>query len=204
MPSKIANDRFDSLPHSVDRVGAHRGPAKKGRGWIMLAWAFGATVLLVGAGVAVLFIQNDKLSFAIPGAATSEAPAATSQATAPPTPTETAPVEAPVVETPPTPEATVDPSLSVTVLNGTPGTGVAAAVGKTLTAAGWTVDDTGDANSEDFATTTVYYADASLEAAARGVAASLPGAEIRLSSDFAGSGASLTVVVGNNYVANAG
>ncbi|GAA3889587.1 hypothetical protein GCM10022381_34470 [Leifsonia kafniensis] len=199
MPRNTPNDRFDSLPHSVDRVGAHRGPAKKGRGWIVLAWAFGATVLLVGAGVAVLFLQNDKLNFSAPGAASSAAPAASATPTATPEPTETAAAEPPAETTAPVPEATVDPSLSVTVLNGTPGTGVAAAVGETLTAAGWTVDDTGDADSEDVATTIVYYSDAALEPAARGVLASLPGAETRLSDEFSGNGASLTVVVGNDY-----
>ncbi len=202
MPRNTPNDRFDSLPHSVDRVGAHRGPAKKGRGWIVLAWAFGATVLLVGAGVAVLFVQNDKLTFALPGSATSAAPVASAAPT--PTPSETAPAEVAVAPAPPTPEPTVDPNLSVTVLNGTPGTGVAAAVGRTLTDAGWTVNDTGDADSENVAVTTVYYADAALEPAARGIAASLPGAETRLSDAFAGSGASLTVVVGNDYVAPVG
>ena len=182
MPRNTPNDRFDSLPHSVDRVGAHRGPAKKGRGWIVLAWAFGATVLL--------------------GSATSAAPVASAAPT--PTPSETAPAEVAVAPAPPTPEPTVDPNLSVTVLNGTPGTGVAAAVGRTLTDAGWTVNDTGDADSENVAVTTVYYADAALEPAARGIAASLPGAETRLSDAFAGSGASLTVVVGNDYVAPVG
>ena len=204
MPRNTPNDRFDSLPHSVDRVGAHRGPAKKGRGWIVLAWAFGATVLLVGAGVAVLFVQNDKLNFALPGAGSSAAPVASVAPTPKPTATETAPAPAPTVETPPTPEPTVDPKLSVTVLNGTPGTGVAAAVGRKLTAAGWTVGDTGDADSEAVPKTTIYYADASLEPAARGIAASLPGAEISLSNAFAGTGASLTVVVGNDYVAPTG
>jgi hypothetical protein len=200
MPRNTPNDRFDSLPHSVDRVGAHRGPAKKGRGWIVLAWAFGATVLLVGAGVAVLFLQNDKLDFAVPGAASSEAPpAASATPSATPEPTETAVAEPPAETVAPVPEATVDPNLSVTVLNGTPGTGVAAAVGDTLSNAGWTVNDTGDADSEDVAITTVYYADAALESAARGIVASLPGAEIRLSDAFSGGADSLTVVVGNDY-----
>lgn len=206
MPRNTPNDRFDSIPHTVDRVGAHRGPAKKGRGWIVLAGAFGATVLLVGAGVGVLFLQNDKLNFSMPGAASTDAPAASASTTPPasPEPTESAVAPPPAEVTPPAPVATVDPSLSVTVLNGTPGTGVAAAVGRTLTNAGWTVDDTGDADSEDVAVTTVYYSDATLEGAALGVAASIPGAETRLSDAFSGTGASLTVVVGNDYVAGVG
>lgn len=204
MPRNTPNDRFDSIPHSVDRVGAHRGPGKKGRGWIVLAWAFGATVLLVGAGVAVLFVQNDKLNFALPGAASSQAPTASATPTETPKPTESPAAEPPADTPPPAPVPTVDPNLSITVLNGTPGTGVAAAVGRTLTSAGWTVGDTGDADSEDVAVTTVYYADASLEGAALGVAASIPGAKTSLSDAFSGTGADVTVVVGNDYVASNG
>ena len=86
------------------------------------------------------------------------------------------------------------------MLNGTPGAGVAADVGDVLTAAGWTVGALSNASTEDVPKTIVYYADAKLEGAARGVAASLPGSDVLLATDFAESGADLTVVVGNDYV----
>jgi hypothetical protein len=184
MPTSHQKDRFDHLSHSSERVGAHRAPAKKGRGWVAFWWALAATVVLIGIGLAVLAGLNNRLNFEMP--ATS--PAAS---TAAPTPAATEK---------PTAVATVAPGLSVTVLNGTPRTGVAAAVGHVLTAAGWNVGALSNASTEDVPKTTVYYADATLEGAARGVADSLPGSEVLLASDFAASGADLTVVVGNDYV----
>lgn len=186
MPTSYAKDRFDHLPHGLDRVGAHRAPGKKGRGWIAFWWALGATVLLVGAGVVGLAMLNNSL-FESPGTTTAASTAETSD----PASAEEVPV--------PVPAATVDPSLAVTVLNGTPGEGVARAVGELLEAEGWTLGELDNASTEDVPTTIVYYADETLEGAARGVAASLPGSEVLLSSDFADSEAPLTVVVGNDY-----
>jgi hypothetical protein len=178
MPSNYPKDRFDDLPRKLDRVGAHRAPATRSKGWVTFWWSLVATIVLVAIGVLGLFYLNDRLNFTLPGAG-SPTPVASASAT----PT-----------TPPTAEPTLDPSLSVTVLNGTPAAGVAAGVGQTLADAGWTVGGT----------TNVYYADASLEGAARGVLDSIidtiPTATIQLSSDFADTGADITVVVGNDYV----
>jgi len=181
MPTSYPKDRFDDLPHKLDRVGAHRAPAKKGRRWVAVWWALAATALLIGVGAVGLTVLNNRLNFTIPGI---EAEATTAEPTAEPVPTA---------------EPTTDPSASVTVLNGTPTTGVARSVGELLTTGGWTVGSTSDADTEDFVTTTVYYADAALEGAARGVAALLPGSVVLLSDDFAGSDATLTVVVGSDY-----
>ncbi|MCU1408520.1 MAG: hypothetical protein JWM23_600 [Microbacteriaceae bacterium] len=188
MPSNYPKDRFDDLPRKLDRVGAHRAPATRSKGWVTFWWSLVATIVLVAIGVLGLFYLNDRLNFTLPGAG-SPTPVASASAT----PT-----------TPPTAEPTVDPSLSVTVLNGTPGAGVAARVGQTLTDAGWTVGATSNADTEAVPATVVYYADASLEGAARGVLGSIidtiPTATIQLSSDFADTGADITVVVGNDYM----
>lgn len=183
MPTPHEHDRFDDLPRTLDRVGAHRAPARKGRGWVSFWWALAATVVLIGIGVAVLYGLNSKLSFS-PGG--SKSPSASAPATPKPVPT-----AAP----------TVDPSLDVTVLNGTPGEGVAKAVSETLETAGWKAPSASNADTEDVPKTIVYFSDPKLEGAARGVAQSLPGSTVLLSKDFAGSSASLTVVVGNDYVA---
>jgi hypothetical protein len=186
MPSNFPKDRFDDVPRKLDRVGAHRAPVKRGKGWVTFWWALAATVVLVAIGVLGLFYLNDRLNFTLPGANTS-----TSSASAAPT-------------TPSTAEPTLDPSLSITVLNGTPGTGVASGLGETLTEAGWSVGATSNADTETVPATIVYYADASLEGAARGVlgaiVGTIPTATILLSSDFADTGADITVVVGNDFV----
>ena len=186
MPPTYPKDRFDHLPHSLDRVGAHRAPGKKGRHWVAFWWALGATAVLIGLGVFGMASLSNKLNIAIPGLSSSSA---SDTAT-----TTDAATEVPAAV------ATVDPSLTVTVLNGTTGTGVAKTVGDTLSAAGWTVGALSNASTEDVTKTTVYYAEATLEGAARGVAASLPGSTVLLASDFATSGADLTVVVGADFV----
>jgi LytR cell envelope-related transcriptional attenuator len=191
MPNRYPKDRFDDLPRKLDRVGAHRAAAAKRSGWVALWWALAATILLIAGGVVGLFVLNERLDFASPGV---ETPPPSASATPPPTEAPT-----PTPTSTPTPEPTIDPALSITVLNGTPGVGVAGGVAELLTAEGWTVGATADASSEDVPETIVYYADASLEGAARGVAGSVAGSDILLSSDFADSGADLTVVIGNDY-----
>lgn len=191
MPTSYEKDRFDHLPHDLARVGAHRAPGKKGRGWIAFWWALGVTVVLVGAGVFGLAMLNNSLDFELPGAPTAASTAANTAETGDPA----SPADVPV----PAPAATVDPSVTVTVLNGTAGDGVARAVGDLLEAEGWTLGELDNASTEDVPTTIVYYADETLEGAARGVAASLPGSDVLLSNDFADSAAAVTVVVGNDY-----
>jgi hypothetical protein len=187
MARKFAKDRFDTRTHSLDRVGAHRAPRKKGRGWIAFWWALGATVLLIGVGVVGIFAVNNRLDFSnIPGL---------SSAGASPAPTES---------TVPTAVATVDPAVTINVLNGSAIDGVAASVSDALSIAGWAVTATGNASTETEPTTVIYYADASQEGAARGIATLLPGAQIVVSTNFVDSGATMTVVVGNDYVAPVG
>jgi hypothetical protein len=183
MAQKFAKDRFDTHTHALDRVGAHRAPGERGRGWIGFWWALGATVLLIAIGAVGILAINNRLDFSnIPGLPVGSATV---------TPTGTAI---------PTAVATVDPAQTINVLNGSAIEGVAASVSDTLTAAGWVVSATGNASTDTEATTVIYYADASQEGAARGVAASLAGAQIVVSSNFVDSGASMTVVVGNDYV----
>jgi len=186
MPTADEHDRFDHLPHNLHRVGAHRAPGRRGRGWVAFWWALGVTVVLIAAGTVAILSLSNRLDIAIPGVTPSSAPA-----------------ESAAPSAAPTPEATVAPDLNVTVLNGSSSNGVAASAAATLTAAGWNVGATSNASSQDQPTTIVYYADAGLEGAALGVAQSLPGAQILLANDFVDSGAELTVVVGNDYVAPA-
>lgn len=190
MPQPYPKDRFDVHVPALDRVGAHRAPSKKGRHWIAFWWAFGTTVLLIALGVGGLFFLNNRLA---PDTSALSPDTAKPTATAEPTPTPT-----------PTVQPTVDPNLTVTVLNGTLTIGLAGSVGDELDAEGWTVGALGDAASSDVAETIVYFADPALEGAALGVAKSVPGSEILLADDFAGSGADLTVVVGNDYAPPAG
>ncbi|MFE6965959.1 LytR C-terminal domain-containing protein [Agromyces sp. NPDC057679] len=175
MAQKFPRDRFDTIPHGIDRVGAHRAPARRGARWIRFGWAALATVVLAGVGIAGVMIFNDRLN-----AASGPDPAAT------PTPTATA-------------EPTIAPEVKVTVLNGTTTAGLAAKATEALTAGGVPVDATANASASDLTETVVYYATPDLEGAARGVATLLPEADVRLSESFAETGTPLVLVLGSDY-----
>ena len=63
--ANFPKDRFDAVPQDTHRIGAHRGPKRKGRGWIAFAWAVVATVLLTTAGLfgLALWLFRDRLGF---------------------------------------------------------------------------------------------------------------------------------------------
>lgn len=188
MGTRYEKDRFDVVPHDVKRVGAHRAPRKAGHGWIPFGWAVLATLILVGiSALWILGIDNNLNLGSVFGENT---PSATATHTTTPT-TTTTPT--------PTVAPTVDPKLSVTVLNGTTTAHLAQQVSDKLKKAGWKVSGVANASQSDLADTVVYYADPTLEGAAKGLAKSLPGATLRITQDFADSGADLTVVVGANY-----
>jgi len=196
--AKPPSDRFDTIPADLHRTGAHRGPRRKGRGWIAFAWAALATGVIVAAGVVGLAVINDNIQFTgILGGTTASTPA--------PTQTET-----------PTITPTVDPALTVTILNGTETAGLAASVGDAMREAGWAgVGSTANASATDFKTTTVYYVDPANEAAAlgladslfakatadataNGVALSITSVRVVQSDQF--QGAQLTVVLGADFI----
>ena len=196
--AKPESDRFDTIPADLHRTGAHRGPRRKGRGWIAFAWAALATGVIVAGGVVGLAIINDNIQFGgILGGTTVSTPT--------PTPTPT-----------PTITPIVDGAASVTILNGTETVGLAASVGDAMREAGWAgVGSTANASATDFKTTTVYYVDpaneaaalgladslfakATADASANGVALSITSVRVEQSDQF--QGAQLTVVLGADFV----
>lgn len=179
MAQKFPRDRFDSIPHGIDRVGAHRAPTRRGAGWIVFGWAALVTVVLVAVGIGAVMIFNERLNFLAPAA------------TASPEPVETVP-------------PTIAPDIPVLVLNGTTTAGLAAEAGEMLTAGGVPVGSTANASENDLTETVVYYATPDLEGAARGVAQLLPEADVRLSEQFAETGTPLVVVIGSDYATAVG
>jgi hypothetical protein len=193
--AKHPRDRFDEVPDDLQRVGAHRAEARRGRGWIVFAWAALATGVLVGAGVVYLGVANDSFQFVAPTSdetsqAGSESPddGGTDGSDAPTTPAETvAPAD----------PASVDPdATTITVLNGTDTSGLAGQASLALAETGWTVAGQGNADGT-VAVTVVYYADAADEAVARGVARDLGTTTVELSDAFPDS--SVTAVLGDDY-----
>ena len=177
-------DRFDEVPDELLRVGAHRAPAKKGRGWIAFGWAALATIVLVLAGLVALAALNDDFELGLPGFEASEPPLPEPEVVAP------------------TAEPTIAPEIPITILNGTATVGLANTVGDSLVEQGWAGADLGtgsraNAAQNDVEETIVYYNAPELEGAARGIVQSLGMGDVRLSDDFPGS--PLTIVIGLDY-----
>jgi len=154
------SDRFDDLPAEHGRVGAHRAENPRMRGGIVLLWSVIATIVLIALGVFGSLIATGRITLF--------------------------PTPEPTVSVAPTAEPVIDTSFTVTVLNATPQRGLAAAMRDTVIAAGWSADSVidGDAGSEDFATTTVYYATPADEGAARGLAQAIGGADVQLNAAY--------------------
>jgi len=190
MAERFPKDRFDDIPPGLSRIGAHRAPPRKGRGWIVFMWAAIATVVLVAAGITGLLILDDQLGEGLGGGEADQTPVPS------------------VVQTA---EPTIDPNASITVLNGTDTPELATKAIAQLNAAGWSQTITPSNADRTVETTTVYYQDPSQEGAARGVAEALGGASIQLSDQLAvptEDGADpvlqILVVLGADYVPPAG
>lgn len=183
-------DRFDEIPDDLYRVGAHRAPVPRGRGWVNFAWAALATVVLVAGGLFGLSLLNPELELSVPGGDTAlpgqDADKPADDAAA---------------------EPVLDPALPITVLNGTATSGLASEVGDELVAQGWEgaaqgVGSRANADADDVATTLVFYNDPANEGAARMLLEHLGVGELRLSNDYPAS--PIVVLVGADYAAPQG
>ncbi len=147
-------DRFDQLPAGSGRVGAHRAENPHMRGWVVLLWAALATVVLIAGGIFATLVLTGRVTLS-----------------AEPEPT----VAAPAVMTP-----SLDTTYDVLVLNATPEAGLASRTRDDIIAAGWPADLVlaGDAGSNDFPTTTVYYPLPADEPADLALAEVVGGAEV--------------------------
>ena len=187
-------DRFDDIPDDLVRVGAHRSPAKRGRGWVAFAWAALATGVLVVGGLYALSLVNPAISFELPelGGEGGGLPAAT------PTPEpEVAAVTDP---------AAVDPALglSISVLNASPTDGLQSDAVAQITQARWPQPVGALAGARDQEATRIYYNGAKYEGIAKGLAELLGTDPANIvNSDFY-LGAPVTIVLGADYVPPAG
>ena len=183
--ANFRTDQFDNIPQNIDRVGAHRGPKVRGRGWLGFLWAILATAVLIVGGLYVLSLENKSLSFFGNVAAEPSA-----------TPTSS-----------PTPEITpiTDPAsikkrkITLTVLNGTDITGEQTIVGKLLKGDGWKVTSEANASESNIKQTTVYYTNAENKDVAEGIQLALGTGTIQLTSTNVFPGAPITVVIGSDY-----
>lgn len=183
-------DQFDDVPDGAGRVGAHRAPARPGRGWIGFAWAALATGVLVLAGIVVLSRLDPSFRLPVPDFA-----AGTSAAVAGAQPGAVA-TQAPITD----PKAVPSPlasGLSISVLNGTADSNADDKAGDQIKNAGWPDPVRADSSSTTIKTTIVYYSDSRYEGVARGIAKLLGVSQVQLTDAY--PGATITVVLGADY-----
>lgn len=180
-------DRFDDIPDDLVRVGAHRGPAKRGRGWVRLAWAALATGVLIVGGLYGLTRINPSISIELPDFGTEATPTAT-------------PTPRPEVE-PVTDPSTVDRKLNldITVLNATETPGLQNVAGDQIFAAKWPDPVRGSASARDREVTVIYYWNADFEGIAKGLALLLGLETTQVAMSDAYGGAPVTIVLGSDY-----
>ncbi|WP_141932055.1 LytR C-terminal domain-containing protein [Microbacterium sp. SLBN-146] len=180
--STFPRDRFDDIPAEVGRVGAHRTENPRMRGGVVFLWAAIATIILVAVGIFGTLLVSGRI--------------------------ELFPTPAPTVTPPPVVEPVVDTTYDVLILNATPESGLATQTKDAVVAAGWAADrvQAGDAGSDDFPTTTVFYVSAEDEAAALGLAEVIGGAEVEQSDAYQLSDdpavKQLAIVIGLDRTAN--
>lgn len=183
-------DRFDELPADTARVGAHRAENPRLRPGLVLFWSAVAVLVLIAVGVLGTLLISGRLSI-FPSGSTS-------------TPAAQAPADAAPV---------IDTSYPVLILNATAERGLANAIAETVIGAGWSSEsvNAGEAGSQDFATTTIYYPSPEDEGAARGLAEVIGGANLEMSDAYPGPvdadgnpGTQLTVVVGADRAGGGG
>ena len=173
---KYPKDRFDDLPKSLLRRGAHRAPRtrlSKMWSWIVALCAF---VLLVGLGVGVMWMIDKQVQFIADDEPKQAQPTETATPSETPTPTPTGP------------SATVDPNMNVTVLNGVGTGGLATAGSEHLAQAGFTVGTVADADSFENPTTRVVIANEEARGAAMGVVEAIGVGEIAVDPEAAAEG----------------
>lgn len=154
-------DRFDDLPTDSARVGAHRAENPRMRGGVVVLWSVVAVVVIVAIGIVGTLLATGKIAL---------------------TPTST-----PTVVATESVEPVIDTSYPVLVLNATAQDGLGGQVRDQIVAAGWPDDavNSGEAGSQDFAHTTVYYSSPDDLAAALGLAEQvLGGARTELSEAY--------------------
>ena len=184
--ANFRTDQFDNLPENIARVGAHRGPKVKGRGWIGFMWALLATAVLIVGGLYVLSVLNKSVSFfgGNVGAEASDTPSSS------PTPQVT-----PITD----PASIKARKITVTVLNGTDIAGAQTQAGKVLKTAGWNVTSEATASESNIKQTTVYYTNAVNKDVAEGIQLALGTGNIQLTSTNIYAGAAIVVVIGSDY-----
>jgi len=179
-------DRFDRVPKERGRVGAHRGPRRRGGGWLV---ALGIIVAILVLTLGSLFVIERVfgIQVGVPWLA-KPTPSASASAT----------VKLPIINDPAT---ELDPArgVSIAILNGTPITGLQDTVASELQAAGWPVARAANAADRETLDTVVYYKNPAEEDVARGLVQALGAGETILAGRDDFFGGTIMIVLGKDH-----
>lgn len=187
--SKKITDRYDDSSRSPERVGAHRRPVTRLAWWVTTLISLGSVAAIILAalvGVSVIDAKNLQ-ALDLPAIGITAAPTPT------PTPTPTIPMKDP---------SNIKPGalakLTITVLNGTKQSGLAADVADMLTAQNWQNISIANAADNTITVSVVVYGPDENLLYANGVAAALGIKAVKQSDMY--PGATVTVLVGSDFV----
>ena len=187
-------DRFDAITREPGRVGSHRGPIRRGGGWVgLLVFLVGLAVVTAAGLFVVDRIVRDTsptgqgLDFNFPFLP-EFGPSVT------PTPT-----EAPIVTT--DPAEAVARGVRIMVMNGTPVAGLQNTVADELQAAGWPIGTRATAGDREVLDTVIYYVDPANGDLARGLAQVLGIGEARPIAPNIYPNQDIIIVLGNDHPA---
>lgn len=172
MAEKFPTDRFDQLPERPERVGVHRAQPRKFHRLKYVGWSALAVVILAGIGIGGLVVIDNGIFNASDD---------TAQILASVTPT-------------------IDPTVPITILNGTPTGDLDDEAAAALKSVGFTVASNTNASQDTIQTSTVYYSDSSFLPVAQAVANALGISTLKQSTQFSDIGSDVTVVIGADFV----
>lgn len=171
----LEQDRYDLVERST-RVGVHRSPERSGSFWLRALIVLLTAAVLATLGIVFLVIGPGNVQ--LPGTADE---------------TDT-PVAVKVV-------GEIDPATTITILNGTPATGLEWNIEQAIRDNQWgIVDFAGPAEDRAVTITAVFYVDPKDEALAKGLGEQLGGASYYLQPDYESYGTQLVVLLGSDYV----
>jgi len=186
-------DRFDDVPRDPQYVGQHRRDRSTWSLFAPIGIGLATVVVLVLAGLWFIDRSDDRLALD-----PNDFPVATGD-----------PGDEPVVVEPevePEPEIVTDPSqvdltgVTLTVFNGTGTQGLAARAADRLTAGGWPEPAATNADDSDVEESVVAFSEESDRALALGIAQLLGIDATQVIQTSAYPGASITIVLGADYV----
>lgn len=192
--SRFLPDRFDDIPQEKGYVGLRRRRRERTFWLIPLGVVVGLSLVLTAIGLFWIDQADDYLELD-PSEIAITAPPPEEEAPSPEPEPEPEPVE-PIVN----PSADEAEDLTITILNGTDTTGLAARAGNLLDREGWPEQTRTNADEQGVEDSLVAYQTEEDEGLARGVAQILGIDEVVLTESY--PGARITVLLGADFTGN--